>query len=55
MNGSVAMDAKVELCSFTRSYVKIFWLSTAKCNLRLLTKTNVRGKSEFGVSFLFFK
>ena len=55
VNGSVAMDAKVELCSFTRSYVKIFWLSTAKCNLRLLTKTNVRGKSEFGVSFLFFK
>ena len=53
MNGSLAMDAKVELCSFTRSYVKTFWLSTAKCNLRLLTKTNVRGKSEFGVSFLF--
>ena len=24
MNGAVAMDAKVELCSFTRSYVKTF-------------------------------
>ena len=52
MNGSVAMDAIVELCSFTRSYVKRSWLSTAKCNLRLLTKTNARGKSEFGKSFL---
>ena len=50
MNGSVAMDAKVEICSFTRSYVKKFLLSTAKYNLRLLTKTDVRGKSEFGVS-----
>ena len=53
MNGAVAMSAKVKLCSFTRSYVKNFRLSASKCNLRLLTKTNVRGKSEFGEPFLF--
>ena len=50
MNGAVAMDAKVELCSFTRSYVKKFRLSTARYNLRLLANTNVRGKSVLSYS-----